>query len=163
MLSTNKTYTLYTHPEGSPVVALAASPDGRSLVSGHADGGVYLFAFPDQQDGGGGSGAAAGCVKLAHHSCPPAALAWGESILAAGSDCRVVFYDPATGREQQVFDTSGDDDARSFGCAAFNPAGDAAVLGGFDRLHVFSKGGPKGSWQPSGTRQVGGWGRAVTP
>lgn len=53
-LKTNKTYTLYAHPAGSPVAALAASPDGRSLASGHADGSIYVFTFPEQQVGGGG-------------------------------------------------------------------------------------------------------------
>ncbi|KAI8469208.1 MAG: intraflagellar protein IFT172 [Monoraphidium minutum] len=151
VLKTNKAYTLYAHPAGSPVAALAASPDGRALASGHADGSIYLFTFPEQQDGAGGT---AGCVKLAHHSCAPSALAWGESILAAGSDCRAVFYDPKTGREQQAFDLSGDDGARHLGCAAVNPSGDAAVVGGFSRLYVFARGGPKGAWQQAGVEQI---------
>jgi len=194
MLKTNKTYTLYAHPDGSPVVALVASPDGRSLVSGHADGSLYLFSFPEQQVGGlgvvsdervgvtqtargltdrsshpscfinsptnqkqqDGSGAA-GCLKLAHHSCAPIVLAWGESLLATGSDCRVVFYDPSSGREQQVFDHSSDDEARSFGCAAINPSGDAAVVGDYNRLYVFTRGGAGakgGGWQAAGITQV---------
>ncbi|KIZ07625.1 Intraflagellar transport protein [Monoraphidium neglectum] len=151
VLKTNKTYTLYAHPSGSPVAALAASPDGRALVSGHADGSLYQFTFPEQQDGSGGT---AGCVKLVHHSCAPCALAWGESVVAAGSDCRVVFYDPKTGREQAAFDQGGDNGARSFGCAAMNPAGDAAVVGGFNRLYIFARGGPKGLWQPAGVKQI---------
>jgi intraflagellar transport protein 172 len=53
VLKTNKTYTLYAHPSGSPVAALAASPDGRALVSGHADGSLYQFTFPEQQVRGG--------------------------------------------------------------------------------------------------------------
>lgn len=51
LLKTNKTYTLYGHPDGSPVVSLAASPDGRALASGHADGSIYAFTFPEQQVG----------------------------------------------------------------------------------------------------------------
>jgi hypothetical protein len=30
----------------SHVVAMAASPDGQSFVSGHLDGAVYLYSFP---------------------------------------------------------------------------------------------------------------------
>jgi WD40 repeat protein len=37
-LKSNKAYTLYAHPSGSYVVGLAASPDGRALLAGHADG-----------------------------------------------------------------------------------------------------------------------------
>jgi hypothetical protein len=67
---------------------------------------------------------------------------------------QVVFYDPKTGREQAAFDQGGDNGARSFGCAAMNPAGDAAVVGGFNRLYIFARGGPKGLWQPAGVKQV---------
>ena len=49
VLQTNKTYTLYTHADGSPATALAASLDGHSLVSGHADGSIYTFTFPEAQ------------------------------------------------------------------------------------------------------------------
>lgn len=67
---------------------------------------------------------------------------------------QVAFYDPSTGREQQAFDYSGDDGARNFACAAVNPAGDAAVVGAFNRLYVFARGGPKGAWQQAGVKQV---------
>lgn len=49
MLKTNKTYTLYAHPQGSPPTTLSTSPDGRRLISGHADGSIYQFTFPEQQ------------------------------------------------------------------------------------------------------------------
>jgi hypothetical protein len=188
MLQTNKTYTLYAHAEGSPVTALAASPDGRSLVSGHADGSLYAFTFPEAQvcrraraatlaqgqrlhgtalrlaaprpsqpplpaRAQDGTAAAAGCFKLTAHSCAPAALAWGESIVATGGDCRVAFYDPTSGAEQAAFDHGGDDEARAFGSVAVNPAGDGAVVGAFDRLYVFTRGGG-GKWAAAGVKQV---------
>lgn len=169
LLKTNKTYTLYAHPEGSPVVSLAAAPDGRTLASGHADGSVYAFTFPDAQDGGGG-GAGGGAAKLAHHGCAPSALAWGESVVAAGVDSKVVFYDPVSGREQAAFDygADDDDDARAFASAAANPAGDAVVVGGHDALRVFVRGGAKGVWQAAGVKRVraraaSGLRRAVAP
>ncbi|GBF87714.1 intraflagellar transport protein [Raphidocelis subcapitata] len=154
MLATNKTYTLYAHPDGAAVAALAASPDGRGLVSGHADGSLYHFTFPEAQDGSG----PAGCAKLAHHSCAPCALAWGESVAAIGPDCRVAFYDPTTGREQAAFEHSADEEARGFACAAVNPAGDALVVGAVDRLYVFGRGGAKGAWQAAGFKQISNMG-----
>jgi intraflagellar transport protein 172 len=84
MLKTNKTYTMYSHPEGSYVVSLAASLKGHAIISGHMDGSVYRFAFPEQEGGQG-----LGHRKLLQHSSVPHAMAWGESILVAGNDGKV--------------------------------------------------------------------------
>lgn len=51
MLKTNKPYSLYGHPEGSYVVSLAASPDGKAIISGHLDGSIYRFTFPADEGG----------------------------------------------------------------------------------------------------------------
>ena len=72
---------------------------------------------------------------------------------------QVVFFDPASGSEQAVFDHGGDDEARAFGCVAINPAGDAAVVGAFDRLYAFVHGGGETSslaakWRAAGVKQV---------
>lgn len=66
---------------------------------------------------------------------------------------KVVFYDGA-GRQQQVFDYSSDDEARAFASAAFNPAGDAAVVGAFNRLYVFSYSSSRGVWQQVAIKQA---------
>jgi intraflagellar transport protein 172 len=84
MLKTNKTYNMYAHPEGSYVVSVASSSSGGAVISGHIDGSIYKFTFPDQEGGQG-----LGHCKLLQHSCTPYALAWGSSICAAGNDCRV--------------------------------------------------------------------------
>jgi intraflagellar transport protein 172 len=84
MLKTNKTYNMYAHPEGSYVVSVAASSSGSAVISGHIDGSIYKFTFPDQEGGQG-----LGHSKLLQHSCTPYALAWGSSICVAGNDCRV--------------------------------------------------------------------------
>ena len=83
MLKTNKPLTLYDHPDSSYVTCMAARRDGNAVLSGHADGSVYMFRFDDGTQ-------AAGSAKFAQHSCPPAALSWGtEVVLATGSDCKV--------------------------------------------------------------------------
>lgn len=84
MLKTNKTYNMYAHPEGSYVVSVAASSSGGAVISGHIDGSIYKFTFPDQEGGQG-----LGHSKLLQHSCTPYALAWGSSICVAGNDSRV--------------------------------------------------------------------------
>lgn len=84
MLKSNKTYSMYAHPEGSYVVSLASSPDGRAIISGHSDGSIYKFTFPEEE-----GGPSLGYSKLIQHSCVPYALAWGQSIVAAGNDSKV--------------------------------------------------------------------------
>lgn len=84
MLKTNKTYTMYTHPEGSYVVAVAASPNGQAVVSAHLDGSIWKFNFPAEEGGAG-----LGHAQIISHPCVPYALGWGHSIAAAGNDNRV--------------------------------------------------------------------------
>lgn len=88
LLKTNKPFTLYEHPEGSFVSCLASSRDGSAVLSGHADGSIYVFRFDSGGAGGGG--------KLAQHSCMPSALAWGTAgIAAVGADSKVGRCEPA--------------------------------------------------------------------
>ena len=46
-LKTNKAATLYAHPDGAYCVALASSPCGEKICSGHIDGTVWTFDFAD--------------------------------------------------------------------------------------------------------------------
>ncbi|GBG73915.1 hypothetical protein CBR_g17630 [Chara braunii] len=59
-LRNNKAGTLYTHPEGSAVVALTSSPEGNAILSCHMDRSIYRFVFDD-----GAVGSVA--IKLAQH------------------------------------------------------------------------------------------------
>jgi intraflagellar transport protein 172 len=103
MLKTNKTYTLYSHPDNSYVVSLAPSLDGSALLSGHLDGSVYKCTLP-KQEGGQGPGSS----KLLQHHCVPHAIAWGQSILIAGNSCKVGAWSCRTTRQQQQrFSSSG--------------------------------------------------------
>ena len=77
-LRTNKSEPALSHPNFSPVVSLTQDQHGQALVSGHNDG--TLLMLPQ----GGGSP-----VQVAVHSCAPYALAWGQHVIAAGSDGKV--------------------------------------------------------------------------
>ena len=83
MLKANKPFIMYTHPDSSYVVNLAGSPTGHAVLSAHLDGSIFKFLFPETE------GAAIQAVQLVMHSCVPYALGWGNSIGAAGNDCRV--------------------------------------------------------------------------
>lgn len=82
-LKNNKPYNLYVHPDGSPVVALASSPNGKIIVTSHQDGSIWRFSFPDEGE------AAPGHVQIARHPCMPSSLGCGEAIAVSGSDCKV--------------------------------------------------------------------------
>lgn len=83
LLKANKTYSMYQHPDSSCVVSLAANSSGTAVISGHADGSVYRFTFPETE------GQAPTYAKLLQHSCSPTALAWGDTICVTGSDSKV--------------------------------------------------------------------------
>eukprot|EP00899_Mesostigma_viride_P028336 jgi/Mesvir1/8688/Mv02626-RA.1 len=146
ILKSNKPATLYAHPEGSYVVSICATPDGNCIITGHLDGSLYRYYFDD------GTGAASH-GKLVHHVCVPYALACGISLVAAGSDCKVVFYS-LDGVPQKTFDYSSDEAAREMTTAAFNPSGETVVVGSFNRYYVFSYNIHKKSWEDVGVKVI---------
>ncbi|KAJ1554535.1 hypothetical protein HK405_004770, partial [Cladochytrium tenue] len=125
-LKTNKAATLYQ--TDSCVVSTASSKNGNAVITGHMDGSIYRFYFDDAM-----SGAAQG--KFTTHSCPPTAIGWGDSIAAAGSDRRVVFYEH-DGRVLQEFDYSRDEDEQEFTVLEMSPSGQCAIAGSFDRVRL---------------------------
>ena len=82
-LRNNKPATLYA--TDSYVVSLCSNTEGNALLSGHLDGFIYRFTFGEN----------GGTVqpKLVRHPCVPQAIAWGEAIVVAGNDGKVVMYD----------------------------------------------------------------------
>ncbi len=62
-------------------------------------------------------------------------------------------YDNQGGTLQQL-DFSGAADARDYSCAAFNPGGDVAVLGGYNCLSTCSFNAQAGIWEIAGTKKV---------
>ncbi|KAI9137410.1 hypothetical protein BKA69DRAFT_1032603 [Paraphysoderma sedebokerense] len=135
-LKSNKAATLYQTE--SYVLSAASSPDGNGIATGHIDGSINRFFFND-----GASGAAQG--KFTVHTTPPTALAWGESIVAAGADKCITFYD-ANGRIFQNFDYQGDENQQEFSVATFGPNGQTIVVGSFDKFHIFNWSTSKQVW-----------------
>lgn len=125
-LKTNKAATLYQTE--SCVVSAVSNVEGNAIITGHLDGTINRFFFDD-----GISGASQG--KFCTHSCPPITLAWGESIMAAGPDRTVVFYD-AEGKVLQKFDYSSNPDIQDFTVAEQSPSGQCIVIGSFDRSFI---------------------------
>jgi intraflagellar transport protein 172 len=144
ILRSNKAQKLYS--TDSYVTTLCSSPDGHSILSSHVDGSIYRFTF---EDGGAGPSQ----VKLAHHTCVATALAWGESIIAAGNDGKVIFYD-VEGGVQQLFDYTSDKTIKEFSSACFNPSGESVVLGAFNKLYVFNLNIRRNLWEEAGVKEV---------
>ena len=104
----------------------------------------YRYYFPDSQRGG------SAYTKVCQHSCVPYALAWGKSILAAGNDQQITFYDSDGGLERR-FDYSDPEDGKikckEFGCGSFNQTGDSVVVGNFDSFYTFSYSKVGDTWE----------------
>lgn len=146
IIRSNKGQKLYSTE--SYVMSLCSSPDGHAVLSGHVDGSIWRFSF---EDSGGPAH-----VKLATHTCVPQSLAWGENIVAAGSDGKVVFYD-LEGSVYQLFDYSSDiASIKEFTGACFNPSGENVVLGAYNRLHVFNLNIRRNLWEEAGVKNVDG-------
>ena len=143
-LRNNKAATLYT--TDSFTVSMCSSPDGHALLSGHLDGSIYRFHF-----GEGGQGPAQG--KFAVHSAVPYALSWGASVLAAGNDRKVSFYD-TQGNLQRTFDYDGEEKVKEFSCSTFNPSGEAAVVGNFNSFYTYTLNTKTGDWDEAAVKTI---------
>jgi len=142
-LKTNRAQTLYG--TDSPVVSLAGSVDGLGLISGHLDGALYRFFFDD------GSGGPPVHSRIAVHPAVPYALAWGESIAAAGNDCKVIFYD-RNGIQLQHFAYPIPEE-KEFTCAAVNPSGTALVVGGWNKFRNFNYNPRQSKWEEGAVKE----------
>ena len=141
ILKTNKTDTLYSK---APVTCIASSPDGRSLVSGHADGAIVTYDFADSSS----------YHQLVVHPCAPAAVAWGADIAATGSSGHVLFYDSRSGRVRSSFPPDPAAESVSVQAGAMSPAGDVFVVAGWDQIVAYGFKGREGRWERTGTREV---------
>ena len=144
-LRSNKAATLYTHPQGAAVVAVAGSKEGDAIVAAHADGSMYVFSFEGQNP----------VVQLfANHPVAPVALSWGKAICAAGGDGQALLYNPQTGDVEGTFDHRKADRARDYTQAAFNPSGDCVVLGAYNTLQILLYNHQRGSWEDAGHKKI---------
>ena len=75
-------------------------------------------------------------------------MTWGVSgsILAAGNDYRVVFYNDI-GKKLQNFDYSKDDQLKEFTICRVSPSGDAIAVGNFNKFIVFLYNARKQIWE----------------
>ena len=131
-LKNNKSSSVYATE--SYVVSISASPDGQNIVSGHLDGAIITMNIDTKAK-----------QKLTTHPSVPYALAWGVQILAAGNDGRVVFYE-ADGNCFQRVDYSKDDKVKEFTSAMFNPTGETAIVGNFNRFYVYNYNSKRPQW-----------------
>jgi intraflagellar transport protein 172 len=146
-LKTNKPATLYNTE--SYTVSLCSSPDGNAVLSGHLDGCVYRFFFED-----GGAGGGPSYTKFLTHPTVPYCLGWGASVVCAGNDGRVVFYDPADAATLRTFDYRDDPKVKEFGAIEFAPSGQSCVLGNFNKFFVYGYNNRTSSWEESSVKNI---------
>ena len=99
--------------------------------------------------------------------CVPYALAWGHSIVVAGNDGAVVFYNE-TGEVERRFDStvpseranlevSATPEAKTrgeFTVACFNPTGDTVVLGNWNSFYSYTYNQRQDSWEEIGPKHI---------
>ena len=141
-MKTKKPATLYQSE--SYVTAVSCNPQGNAVVSAHLDGSIYTFWFDSAERG---------AHMIARHPCVPFSLAWGQSIIVAGNDSQIVFYDE-DGGEEHTFDHTDKPDCREFTAAVTNPTGDTVVLGNFNSLYVYSRNKDTMGWEEKSTCKV---------
>lgn len=142
---TNKSATMYG--TDSYTVSCCSSPDGNSVLSGHLDGTIHRFFFENS------SGTPAQ-MKFAQHSSIPYCLGWGSSVVAAGNDGNVVFYDPEDGSVERKFDYRSDDKVKEFTSVAMSPSGQCAILGNWNRFYVYGYDVHSKTWEESSKRDI---------
>lgn len=140
MLKNNRGATLYAAE--SPCLCICASPDGHGILSGHADGSIHRWFFKDLEQSSG----LIGHTKIAQHTSVPTSLAWGETIICAGADKKVVFYN-IDGSVMQHFDLSNIKNQREFTSMVASPSGQSCVLGSINRFQLFNFNIRRGQWE----------------
>lgn len=134
-LKTHKPTTLYQ--TDSYVTAMACNPRGNAIVSAHLDGSIYTYWFESSERG---------AHVIARHSSVPFSLAWGGSIVVAGNDRQITFYDE-DGGEEGTFDHSNDPACHEFTAAVSNPTGDAIVLGNYNSFYIYARNKDTMGWE----------------
>jgi eukaryotic-like serine/threonine-protein kinase len=112
---------------GSPVLSLAVSPDGRTLASGNANKIIRLCGLAPQ----GGSVLQERAVIEAHARCVHALafLPDGQTLVSASCDGAVRFWDAASGKERFALPSQ----REAVYALAVSPDGQTVALGCMDR------------------------------
>jgi intraflagellar transport protein 172 len=132
-LKSNTSQNLYS--TDSFVVSIASSPDSKFLLSGHLDGVIYKFNIENGN-----------LQKMVIHPSVPYCLGWGNDILAAGNDYKVVFYNDI-GSKIQTFDYTNDDKIKEFTVCKVSPSGDCIAVGNYNRFFVYLFNNKKSQWE----------------
>lgn len=135
-LKKNQSKSLYSN-DGIPATSIAVSLDGKFVISGHADNTIYKYNLENFS-----------VQKLCVHSTVPYCIGWGAggSIIAAGNDYRVTFYNDI-GKKTQNLDYSQDEKLKEFSAIQVSPSGEAIALGNFNKFYVFLYNGRKQIWE----------------
>ena len=141
-MKTHKPSTVYQTE--SYVTAMSCDPSGAAVVIAHLDGSIYTYSFelPERW-----------ARVIVRHPSVPFVLSWGSSIVVAGNDSQVVFYDEDGGQEDS-FDYSSNQDCREFTIAVSNPTGDAVVIGNFNGFYVYNRNKDSGVWEDIGVTKI---------
>eukprot|EP01013_Petalomonas_cantuscygni_P006238 TRINITY_DN1715_c0_g1_i1.p1 TRINITY_DN1715_c0_g1~~TRINITY_DN1715_c0_g1_i1.p1 ORF type:complete len:1783 (-),score=555.37 TRINITY_DN1715_c0_g1_i1:358-5706(-) len=145
-IKSGKAQTMYDAKSGC--IAVAAKLDGSAVVTAHLDGSLWRFRFDDT-----GTARDVAYQKIATHPCVAYAVAWGETIVVAGPDMRVVFYD-ANGQILQHFDYSVTNDRREPTIACVNPSGYCCAIGSWDQYRLFNFNGRQKRWEEGGSKVI---------
>ena len=141
-LKNNQSTVLYS--SDTYVVSIAASPDGKFLISGHLNGVIHKFNFENSN-----------LQKLVMHTSIPYCLAWGNDILAAGNDYKIIFYNDI-GSHLQTFDYSHDEKLKEFTVAKVSPSGDTISIGNYNKYFVFLYNNRKLIWEEGCVKNMDG-------
>ena len=134
-LKNNESNVLYSYE--CSVVSIGTSLDGKFIISGYTDNVILKYNLENSN-----------VQKLCVHTSVPYCLTCGSSgsILAAGNDYRVVFYNDI-GKRLQNFDFSNDERIKEFSSCRVSNSGDAIAVGNFNQFCVFLYNGRKQVWE----------------
>ena len=141
-MKVHKPATLYQ--SDSYVTAMCCNPAGDAVVSAHLDGSIYAYWFDKGERG---------ARVITRYPSVPFALTWGGSIVIAGNDGSVTFYDDEGG-EEHTFDYSDNPECREFTAAATNPTGDSVILGNYNSMYLYTRNKDTLAWEETGITKV---------
>ncbi|CDW58516.1 Intraflagellar transport 172 homolog [Trichuris trichiura] len=112
-------------------IHLFCHSDDQGFLSGHADGSIFSSFF---------------LQKFCSHSVAPYVLLWSQNtLIAAGSDRRVLVYD-ADGNLFQQLNYANESTDREVNSAALSPGGQSIALGSYDKFRTYSWSNKKSGW-----------------